>query len=587
MPGIQLLRPVNTRAGLTLLFMACCFLFTHAALQAQVNTWENLYGGGGLDNGVALATLSQQDGDVVVIGSVQYSSSPDRWKLTITRLDQNGAIVWENTYPFFDNEYEIHPDAFDIIEMSTGDIAFVANYRKLNVPNPDWDVLIGVLNANGTLLTPTFWTVATGGKDDVGRGITEAKDGEIVVVGTVWNQLSSTSQSDIFATKLNIMTGITSWSFYYGTEGREEAWDVKEYGADSRLMIAGFADEAASSTFTDPLLMTVGRWTGVFRFATLQGKANSDGLFHELVLTDPDRMFVCGLDCPNGTSEVIISSAVIGFANHTPGPTFYYNYAGVTNGHHGGFHIDHSHTPDHLVVTGFAQTNTAGEQDLMLMEFNRWSMMPTWVRTSPRAPTNTIDHGHAVAPFTKTSTGEQGYWVSGTSVHSAGFGSRDWYVLRTSGSGQTGCTFTPSHDMYSIDGFDQVFYHEVDFTPVSPIEMNHGALLMTTTICPIFSTFKNSDEASAGEAAIANLHAGPIPVEPGQSIDVRLENNFGDVDGVLRISDMTGRTRYEQNISLLAGEQTFKLPTANLEAGVYIVQVRTDAAIRTLKFIVR
>ena len=587
MPGIQLLRLKNTQAGLSLFFMAFCLLFTHNALHAQVNTWENLYGGGGLDNGVALATLSQQDGDVVVIGSVQYNASPDRWKLTIARLDQNGAIVWENTYPFFNNEYEFHPDAFDIIEMSTGNIAFVANYRKLNQPNADWDVLIGVLNANGTLIAPSFWTISTQGTDDVARGLTEVRDGEIIVVGTVWNQLSSTSQSDIFGTKLNVLTGITSWSKYYGTEGREEAWDVKEFGADSRILIAGFKDEPAPSTFTDPLLLSASMWTGNTYTATVQGKANSDGLFHELVVTSPTNMYVCGLDCPNGTSEVIMGAINLTLFSYTLGPLFYYNFAGINNGHHGGFHINSSHNPDHVVMTGFAQTNGAGEQDLLTMEVNVPSMMPTWVRTSPRTPTGTVDHGHAIAPFTKTSTGEQGYWVCGTSVHPSGFGSRDWYVLRTSGSGQTGCTFTPSNDVYSIEDFDYVYYDDVDFTPTQPIEMNHGTILMSAILCPIYSTFKNGDEALAGEPAVANMQAGPIPVDPGQSVALRLENNFGDVDGVLRISDMTGRTRYELDIHLLAGEQNFTLPTANLEAGVYIVQVRTDAAVRTLKFIVR
>ncbi len=566
-----------------LALLVCVFL--HAEAHAQVNTWEKLFGNSGLDNGIALANLKRQNGDVIVVGSTQYSSAPDRWKLTVTRLDAAGTMAWENTYPFSNDEYEIHPDFFDVVELQNYNIAFVANYRRLDQPNADWDILIGVLDGAGSTVTPSFWTIATPGKDEFARGIFQTNLGQVIITGTVWDQLSANSQSDVFAVNMDIMTGGTNWAKVYGTDGREEAWDVDEYGLDYGLTICGFAEEAGGTGYTDPMLMTIDRATGNFIHATRQGKPNADGLFHELELGGTTTMYACGLDCPNGTSELIITPVWRGLNDHTPGPLYYYNYAGITDGHHGGFHICWGHTPDHLVVTGFAQTTAAGEQDLLMMEFDRFTMMPTWVTTSPGLQPGTIDHGYAVERFI-SATNERGYWVCGTSDHPSGFGSRDWYMLRTSGTGQTGCTSAQTYNMYNIEGYDELECDVANYSPIDPIEMAHGALLMSTTICPIFATSKDGGPALP-EAQADKLQAGPVPVEQGQALDLQLVNESGDVDALLRISDLSGRVRYEQNIQLKAGEQGLNISTADLEAGVYLVQVRTDAAVRTLKFMVR
>lgn len=563
--------------------LVCVFL--HAETRAQVNTWEKLFGNSGLDNGIALANLKMQNGDVIVVGSTQYSSAPDRWKLTVTRLDATGTMAWENTYPFSNDEYEIHPDFFDVVELQNYNIAFVANYRRLDEPDADWDILIGVLDGAGSTVTPTFWTIATEGKDELARGIFQTNLGQVIITGTVWDQLSASSQSDVFAVNMDIMTGATNWTKVYGTEGREEAWDVEEYGNDYGLLICGFAEEAGDTGYTDPMLMTIVRSTGGLVSASTQGKPYSDGLFHEVERGNAATMYACGLDCPDGTSELILTSVWRGQNQHVPAPTFYYNYAGITDGHHGGFHITWGHVPDHLVVTGFAQTSAAGEQDLLMMEFDRFTMMPTWVTTSPGLQPGTIDHGHAVERFI-SATNERGYWVCGTSEHPTGFGSRDWYMLRTSGTGQTGCTSTQTYNMYSIDGYEILDFDVDNYTPVTSIEMAHGALLMSTTICPIFTTSKDGGPALPGEQA-DKLQAGPVPVEQGQDLDLQLVNESGDVDALLRVSDLSGRIRFEQNIRLNAGEQGLNISTADLEPGVYLIQVRTDAAVRTLKFMVR
>ena len=572
------------RRFLPLLAAGMICMFFHATTLAQVNTWEKLFGNSGLDNGVALATLSMQNNDVIVVGSTQYSSAPDRWKLTVTRLDATGTIVWENTYPFSDDEYEIHPDFFDVVELQNYNIAFVANYRRLDQPNADWDVLIGVLDDAGSTVTPTFWTIKTAGKDELARGIFQTNLGQVIVVGTVWDQLSANSQSDVFAVNMNILTGTTNWSKVYGTEGREEAWDVTEYGIDAGLLLCGFADEAGGTGYTDPMLMTIERRTGTFVSATRQGKPNADGLFHEVERGGTVTMYACGLDCPNGTSELILASVWRGLDDHIPSATYYYNYAGITNGHHGGFHITYGHVPDHMVVTGFAQTS-ATEQDLLMMEVDRFTFLPTWVTTSPGLQPGTIDHGYAVERFISP-TNERGYWVSGTSEHPNGFGSRDWYVLRTSGTGQTGCTSSTAYNMYSIDGYDPIDFEVDVFTSVDPIEMQHGALLLSTTICPIFTTSKDGGPAPAADVEAA-LQAGPLPVEQGQDFNLLLQNDIGNVDATVLVNDIGGRTRSELPVRLLQGEQRLNISTVDLEPGVYIIQVRTDAAVRTLKFIVR
>jgi Secretion system C-terminal sorting domain len=88
--------------------------------------------------------------------------------------------------------------------------------------------------------------------------------------------------------------------------------------------------------------------------------------------------------------------------------------------------------------------------------------------------------------------------------------------------------------------------------------------------------FKTRNLSSTSElGSVGDVSLLPNPVGGGQTASLIVDNTE-TLETQLQIMDATGRVCYAANQRLFAGLNTLELPTQQLQAGVYIVSLRTD-----------
>ena len=100
----------------------------------------------------------------------------------------------------------------------------------------------------------------------------------------------------------------------------------------------------------------------------------------------------------------------------------------------------------------------------------------------------------------------------------------------------------------------------------------------------VTNNFTNDDPSTNLQAA----QVSPNVVSSGQNVRLSTFSNV-PTDATLRILDQSGQVRQQQTISLPAGENSQRLVTKSLPAGIYLVQVQIagDATLTTQRLIVQ
>ena len=92
----------------------------------------------------------------------------------ITKIDQSGTIIWEKIFGSNENER-----AYDIIEMSNGDIVFGGSTRGFGAVDEDFYVIR--LSSSGETIFQRIW--GTQGSDEIYDMLEESNTGNLVVTG--------------------------------------------------------------------------------------------------------------------------------------------------------------------------------------------------------------------------------------------------------------------------------------------------------------------------------------------------------------------------------------------------------------------
>jgi hypothetical protein len=168
------------------------------------------------------------DNGFIIVGRTAISKSgravyPD---LHITKINENGNVLWEKTYGGRFGE-----EGFSVQQTKDGGYIIVGETDSYGAGM--LDVYLIKTDQNGD----TLWTRTYGGEDDdVGNSVLQTSDGGYIIAG--WTGSFDAKAWDIYLIKTN-ENGDTLWTFMYGGESNDGGGSVLET-SDGAYVIAGY-----------------------------------------------------------------------------------------------------------------------------------------------------------------------------------------------------------------------------------------------------------------------------------------------------------------------------------------------------------
>ncbi|MBC8364995.1 MAG: fibronectin type III domain-containing protein [Actinobacteria bacterium] len=252
--------------------------------------------GVGSGNDYATSVDVASDGDIVVAG---YGHNGSNWDVGVIRLDSSGNLDTD-----FSSDgkalYAIgsgHDYGYGLDIASDGDLLVTGSSHN----GSDDDVLVLRLDANGVLDTAFdgdgIWTADIGsGTGDVGRGIVEASDGDVLVGGS-----SDDSGDDILAVRLT-SAGVLDTAFSGDGKvtaaigsGNDVGYGIAEQ-ADGSVVVAGTSHDGSTEDiavvrFTSAGVLDTG-FSGDGKLTT--GSGSGDAFGYGVALTSAGKVVVAG-----------------------------------------------------------------------------------------------------------------------------------------------------------------------------------------------------------------------------------------------------------------------------------------------------
>lgn len=256
-------------SGLRLVIMlALCFSSTLIAAPAS---FYQEFGEATRDIGDDVVQLA--DGGYVVVGST-LSFTAGNFDVWVTRLDENGAPLWQQTFGGSDNEF-----ALSVIASGDGGVVFTAFIGAGSFGGSAQDAWVVRLDAAGDIL---WQKIFTGPGFDQIRAVKLLPDGGFALAGftspaftpidllvirvdsvgdTIWKKvypatnsgfglvvaaddnllvtgLTDDSEADLFLTKIDSSNGLVIWAKQYGGAGFDRGNDLVELPGGS-IVVSG------------------------------------------------------------------------------------------------------------------------------------------------------------------------------------------------------------------------------------------------------------------------------------------------------------------------------------------------------------
>jgi hypothetical protein len=184
--------------------------------------WEETYGGRN-DDGASSIQQTTDGGYIVAGGTNSYGAGGS--DVYIIKLDENGNIVWEKTYGGSKN------DGASSIQQTKDGGYIVAGWTR-SFGKGDYDVYIIKLDENGDKV----WEKTYGkSKDDGANSIQQTTEGGYIVAGWTW---SFGKGEDVYIIKLD-GNGNKIWEKNYSAEGWDEASSIQQT-KDGGYIVAGW-----------------------------------------------------------------------------------------------------------------------------------------------------------------------------------------------------------------------------------------------------------------------------------------------------------------------------------------------------------
>ena len=183
--------------------------------------WEKLYGGKGLDYFRSIIRDTKK-GYIVSGGTRSFSNGDNQaWILSV---DDNGYIIWENTYG--DNG----EDGFSMVEHSSNNGYIAIGHSSSFFSRGMNDVFMAKIDSLGNKI----WQKYHGGKkDDRGYAISQCSDGGYIITGETSSY--GNGKNDILLIKTNSI-GDKKWRKTFGGNGVDIGRSIKELSSGGYII---------------------------------------------------------------------------------------------------------------------------------------------------------------------------------------------------------------------------------------------------------------------------------------------------------------------------------------------------------------
>jgi len=198
-------------------------------LDSQGNIqWEKSYGGPDYEYGDFIHETT--DGGYIVISSL-VSSVNGLATFGLLKLNQNGDVEWQKTYP----GYERTIGFYGYVEQTSDGGYIVADFTDIEEFG-QYDIWLLKLDSKGKVQ----WQKKYGGhkRDIIGRRIQQTSDGKYIVAG--YTESFGGSRLDALVFKLD-SKGNVEWGKTYDTGATEVIFDIQETN-DYGYIVGGYRD---------------------------------------------------------------------------------------------------------------------------------------------------------------------------------------------------------------------------------------------------------------------------------------------------------------------------------------------------------
>ncbi|MFQ5334713.1 MAG: hypothetical protein ACE5DN_01430, partial [Flavobacteriales bacterium] len=501
------------------LFFITCFGTLTCMSGAQIQ-FQGIYGRQGYrDDSWDLAQMA--DSSYVLVGQTQGPSGNNPWEAFITRIDQNGNILWSKAYLGSGADMATY-----VITTSDGGVAVTG--RTNSIGAGDFDIFLLKIDISGNLQ----WGYTYGGTGvDQGLDLIQTNDGGYAITG--YTQSFGLSSEETFILKTT-NSGNLQWFKSYGSSGLERGHCIIQT-TDGGYAVCG---ESTTGGFGNFIFKTNASGTLSWMKHYTTGGVYEN--FTEMVQTNDGGYLAVGEknSTNSGFNNDIRAMKTDASGNITWAKTYDTGGNDFSNDEYA---EDVVIAPDgNYVLTGFTNTSGAGKDAFLLKLGTAGNVI--WFN---RFDNNLDDVGQALV-----NTSDGGYAMISQSGDFTNMTSYEFFFVKTDGAGENGCE--QADVIGSInEGTDTNIGTEGTHNPLTNSGIVLGNITFTSTInnccANIQLTFNSTDPLCNGGSdgqASATATGGATPYSYSWSNGQTTQTSTGLSAGTytVTVTDINGCT---------------------------------------------
>ncbi len=237
--------------------------------------WTRTYGGDDFDSGVSMTRAT--DGGYV-LGIASKSIRPGNYEIYLVRIDEQGDVLWTQTYGGPEYEY-VHSI------QATDDGGYIVFAYTISYGAGSRDFYLMKVNQSGDSL----WARTYGGAGmDLGSTVLQTADGGYLLTGYTESFLDPTG--DVYLVRTDAF-GDTLWTRTYGEEGYDRANHVLAT-QDGGFLLVGITQSLGEASENGLLIKTDAQ--GAVEWMTVFGDEHRNSFAHARQLPNGDYIVVGG-----------------------------------------------------------------------------------------------------------------------------------------------------------------------------------------------------------------------------------------------------------------------------------------------------